>query len=242
MQPATRETSAWSAEVRRQGAPLIARGVVRALSEATISSRLAARLIELPFAEGNQFSVGDVLAKFECSRTEAEARAAAAVVIAQSKQVETNKELDKFEAIGKNELLISIAQLERAQAESDALATLLSECVLKAPFNGKVVSRLARVHEAVEPGSPLIKIVGTDGVELDLIVPSLWLSWLKVGHDFQFLVDETGSTLPAKVTRLYPNVDPISKTIRIVAVFTANTDFVLPGMSGTGNFQNNIAN
>jgi multidrug efflux pump subunit AcrA (membrane-fusion protein) len=41
----------------------------------------------------------------------------------------------------------------------------------------------------------------------------------------------------ATVTRTSPAVDPISQTIKIIAVFSNDQGTVLPGMSGTADFK-----
>jgi RND family efflux transporter MFP subunit len=214
----------------------IARGVVRAVGEATISSRLAARITELPLREGQSFQRGDLLVGFDCERPQAEARAAAAAVDVQTKLLETNEELDKFNAIGKNELLISRSQLDKARAERQAMDSQVKECRLTAPFSGRVMERMARAFEAVQVSQPLLRIADTSALELELIVPSVWLAWLKPGSAFQFRLDETGRALPATVQRLGAAVDPVSKTLRIVGNFRGGNDMVLPGMSGTAAF------
>lgn len=211
----------------------MARGVVRAVSEATLTSRLSARINALPFADGASFSKGDRLVEFDCERPKAEHRAATAVAAAQRKQVETNEELDRFNAVGKNELLVSQSQLDKALAEVDAMAATLTACQIDAPFNGRVVTRLARQHEAVQAGAPLLKIVDTSANEVDLIVPSQWLAWMATGTPFVFRVDETGASLKARVQRVSPSVDAVSRTVRIVATFDDPKAKVLPGMSGT---------
>lgn len=214
----------------------VVRGVVRAVGEATLSSRLAARISRLPLGEGEAFRQGEVLVEFDCERPRAEARAASAAVEAQRKTVETNEELDKFNAIGKNDLLVSRAQLDRVRAESEALQSQVRECAVLAPFDGRVMARMARAHESVQMGQPLLKVADTSDLELELIVPSPWLSWLKPGTPFQFRVDETGRVLQAQLSRVGAAVDPISRTVRVMARFAKQDAVVLPGMSGTGSF------
>jgi RND family efflux transporter MFP subunit len=214
------------------------RGVVRAVREATLSSRLAARIEEMPLAEGTSFKSGALLVRFDCERQNAEARAASAAAEAQKKTVDTNVELDKFESIGKNDLAISRSVLDKAQAESDALKSQVKDCNLYAPFAGRVTERLAHNYEAVTVSQPLLRIVDTSALELDVIVPSAWLRWLTPGADFEFRIDETGQVMTAKVARMNPAVDPVSKTIRVIGEFHSaeGLDRVLPGMSGTAMF------
>ena len=48
------------------------RGVVRAGAEATLTSRLAARIAAMPRQEGEFFRKGEMLVQFECDRPQAE--------------------------------------------------------------------------------------------------------------------------------------------------------------------------
>ncbi len=54
------------------------RGVVRASSQAVISTDLSARVARVGFKEGAQFQKGDVLVAFDCRRHEAELASAEA--------------------------------------------------------------------------------------------------------------------------------------------------------------------
>jgi RND family efflux transporter MFP subunit len=224
------------AAARALPGPGAARGIVRAVREATLSSRLAARVLEMPLAEGQSFARGDVLLRFDCERQRAEARAAAATVEVQTKTVETHQELDRFNAIGRNELLISIAQLDKVTAESEALKTSLKDCELRAPYAGRVSQHLVRSFEAVSVSQPLIRIVDGSELELQLIVPSAWLGWLEAGRGFDFAVDETGQRLRARVVRITPDVDPVSKTVRVLGRLQGPARRLQPGMSGTAQF------
>lgn len=213
-----------------------ARGVVRAVREATLSSRLAAKITQIPYVEGMTFRQGDILVAFDCERQAAEARAALAAVQVQAKTVETNQELDRFNSIGKNDLLISIAQLEKVTAESQALQSAIKDCKVFAPYNGTVVQLLARPFETVSASQPLLKIVDTSQIEVEMIVPSQWLQWLSTGRSFVFAVDENRKDLSFAVARISPSIDPVSKTVRVIGIPKGAPGGVLPGMSGTAKF------
>ena len=210
-------------------------GVVRAHEEATLSSRMAGRISRMPLREGEAFRRGQVLVELDCDKPRAETRAAAAQVAIQARMLDTNTELDSFNAIGKNELAISQAQHDKARAEHEALAAQLKDCTITAPFAGRVTEAMARTHETVTVSQPLLRIFDQGALELDIIVPSAWLQWLKAGQRFDFTVEETGETLPASVARMSARVDPVSKTVRIVGRIASGAR-VLPGMSGQARF------
>ena len=174
-----------------------------------------------------------MLVQFECDRPQAELCSAQALLQVQRRQLDAQTELEKFGATGKTEVDVARSQADKARADVDALQAQLRDCAISAPFAGRVVERLARSHEGVAVSQPLLRIQDTSALELDLIVPSNWLVWLQPGTRFAFRVDETQQTIDAAVHRLGAAVDPVSRTVRIVARFRGDVQRVLPGMSGT---------
>jgi RND family efflux transporter MFP subunit len=212
------------------------RGVINPTSESTISSRMTARITAMPYGEGQSFPAGALLARFDCSQINAELNAAKAATAAYRKSYDTNVELDQYEAVGKNEVAVSKANLGKAEAEANAVAAQLSDCEVHAPFAGKVVEQLSRAREIAASGQPLLKIQSGRDVELELIVPSNWLTWLKPGAAFGFKIDETGNVIRGRVKRFGASVDPVSKTIRVTGIVTQRSGLVLAGMSGSATF------
>ena len=214
----------------------IVRGVINPTSESTIASKMTARIVAMPYSEGQSFPAGALLARFDCAQIHAELNAAKAATAAYRKSYDTNVELDQYEAVGKNEVAVSKANLGKAEAEANAVATQLSDCEVRAPFAGKVVEQVAHAREIAASGQPLMKIQSGRDVELELIVPSKWLTWLKPGATFGFAIDETGNVIRGKVKRFGASVDPVSKTIRVTGIVTERNGLVLAGMSGTASF------
>jgi RND family efflux transporter MFP subunit len=214
----------------------LVRGIVKSKQEATIASRMTARIIAMPYGEGDSFPKGALLARFDCSQVQAQLNAAEAATAAYRKTYETNLELDQYKAIGRNEVAVSQANLGKADAEAKAVAAQLSDCAVYSSFSGKVVEEIAHVREIAASGQPLLKIQSGGNLEIELIVPSRWLTWLRPGATFGFKIDETGQEAKGIVTRLGASVDAVSKTIRITGDITESTGLVLPGMSGAASF------
>ena len=82
------------------------------------------------------------------------------------------------------------------------------------------MEQIAHAREIAASGQPLLKIQSGTDVEMELIVPSRWLTWLRPGATFGFAVDETGNSVRGQVTRFGASVDPVSKTIRVKAKMT----------------------
>jgi RND family efflux transporter MFP subunit len=214
------------------------RGVIRPLNEAMLSTDLVARAVEMPYREGDSFDQGALLIGFDCARYQAEVAAAWAAHTASRKTYQTNQELAEYNAVGRNELEVSKAEMSKAAAEARAAETRMVDCELRAPFSGRVAERVIHTFETSAPGEPLMKIVDDTRLEIELVVPSRWLVWLKPGVDFRFHVDETGGSHAAHVTRLGGAVDPVSQTVKLFAEFDATANGVLSGMSGSAEFGN----
>jgi RND family efflux transporter MFP subunit len=238
---AAAEAAPAKAELPKAAKPETAvRGIVQSKQEATIASRMTARIVAMPYGEGDAFPKGALLARFDCSQIQAQLNAAHAATAAYRKTYETNVELDQYEAVGKNEVAVSQANLGKADAEAKAVAAQLSDCAVYAPFSGKVVEEIAHAREVAASGQPLLKIQSGGNLEIELIVPSRWLTWLRPGAAFGFRIDETGQEITGVVTRLGASVDAVSKTIRVTGDITETSGLVLPGMSGSATFPDAI--
>jgi hypothetical protein len=70
------------------------------------------------------------------------------------------------------------------------------------------------------------------GFEVELLVPSRWLSWLKPGVAFTVHIEETDKSYPARVTRLGGRVDPVSQSNKVIGEITGPVIGLMAGMSG----------
>lgn len=214
-----------------------ARGVISALTEATIAVDYTARVSRLPKLEGESFKAGETLIAFDCRKYAAEVSAAKAQARARELVMANNRRLLAKGAIGGNEVRVSEAEYEQARADVQALQARTGSCEFKAPFDGRLVERIVQEHESPAPNQPLIRIVDMTRLEVETIIPSKWLSRVRPGDAFSFTVDETGETLAAEVVRMGATVDPVSQTIKAYGVLRAPSLSVLPGMSGTATFR-----
>lgn len=198
----------------------------------TISSELAARIASLPLQEGDTFRAGQQLVGFDCSLYQSQLRKAEASIEAVSALVQSNQRLAELNSIGQLEVQQAQGRLKEAQAEAATARTVVSRCAITAPFAGRVAKRHVAAHQYVAPGAPMLDILESGQLEVQMIVPSKWLVWLKPGTPFTVDVEELGQTFPAKVRRLGAQIDPVSQTVAVVGVIDSSLPALLPGMSG----------
>jgi multidrug efflux pump subunit AcrA (membrane-fusion protein) len=101
-----------------------------------------------------------------------------------------------------------------------------------APFNGRVAEQKARDQQFVQLGQPLLDIIDDSVLELEFLVPSAWLRWMRVGGALRVQIDETRKTYPARFIRVGARVDPVSQSIKVVAAIDGQHADLMAGMSG----------
>ena len=213
-----------------------ARGVLRARDQAVLSSELAGRILEMPFAEGQGFAKGEVLVRFDCSAYQAQLRAAEAGTRAAAEELAHNRQLAALNSVGRFEVALAEAKHAEAEAQAQVYQVQVRRCTLSAPFDGRVVTRKVQPHESVAAGAPLLEVVDNRSLEIHLLIPSRWLGKLKAGDVFTFTPDETGQPLRAEVKRLGARIDEGSQMLALIGSLPADAQGLLAGMSGTARF------
>lgn len=217
-------------------APDSARAQLVAARRAVISSSLSGKIDALPFREGDRFKQGDVLVAYDCALNRARLERAVLAESAARKKQAVAEQLEALRSISRSDVEQARAAVAVARAESSAERVLVDRCAINAPFAGRVGETYARAAESVAEGEKLLSIYDDAAFELEAIVPSRWLAWLKPGSALRITVDETGRTYEAAVSHIAGAVDPVSQSVKIIGRLADAQDTaaqLLPGMSGS---------
>lgn len=198
----------------------------------TLAAEIGARVRQIPVGEGGGFGEGDVLIAFDCSLQQAQLEKAKAEQEGAEHTQRANQRLMELNAIGQLELDLSRSALSRARAEVGASVALIEKCTVRAPFAGRVAEQKVREQQFVQPGQALLDILDDSVLELEFLVPSSWLSWLKPGHRLRVQIDETRKSYPARFTRIGARVDPVSQSVKVAAAIDGRFPELVSGMSG----------
>jgi RND family efflux transporter MFP subunit len=201
-----------------------------------LSSEIAAKIASLPFRDGDSFTAGQTLVSLDCSLYVAQLHKAQAEADAARELWQVNQRLAQLHSVGELEVEQADAKVKEAVAEVAYVQATVSKCVITAPFDGRVLKRVAAPQQFVEAGKPLLTIVDTSRLELKMIVPSKWLVDLKRGRPLTVQVEEVSKVYPAKVARIGARVDPVTQTVDVTAALTNSAPELLPGMSGWATF------
>ena len=212
------------------------RGLLKAKARSDLSVQIAARVTKIHKREGEAFRYKEVLLEFDCGLLEAEWRAANAAYKAKELKARSKKRLLGYQAAGRLDAAIAMAEAEQAAAVARQARLRVQQCKVRAPYDGWVVARHVDVYETPQAGGKLITVVRRGPLEVEIIVPTAWLKWLRKGQPFIFEVDGLGEKLRGRITRIGAVVDQVSQTIRVYGEVGTPPPIVRPGMTGKVSF------
>jgi len=112
-----------------------------------------------------------------------------------------------------------------------AYENLLENSILTSPIDGVVTARNYDVGDMYAMSAPLFTVEQIKPVKLLVAVSESDYSKIKKGDDAVITADAVpGKTFYGKVTRLYPTVDPATRTVTVEVQVANNYNTLRPGM------------
>lgn len=115
------------------------------------------------------------------------------------------------------EFSVRQAKIKLDQAKSDLRAAKksLEECIMKAPFNGVVVSVSANLGEFVGSGAPVLKLADISRLELSTDLKPATTSTMRIGQTSNLFVG-TQPVGTAQIRTILPMIDGASGLQRVI--------------------------
>jgi len=247
-------------------------GYVVAQRKAAISSKATGRLEWLGVAEGSRVKAGDIIARIDARDVVAQGEGAQANVKAAKAALEQAlaEERDALAQLKRNQDLlakgfVSAASVDTAKARADratagvgnARATIsaaeavsrnaqvsVDYTVIRAPFDGVILSKSANVGDLVTPFSnaadskgAVVSMADMSTLEVEADVAESSLSKIAVGQPAEILLDALPDTrFRGRISRIVPTVDRAKATVMTKVKFDAIDPRILPEMSAKVSF------
>lgn len=205
-------------------------GTITARRQSRLSSRTSGLILKLHVDAGSQVKTGDVLAeldpelvKLALERVKVERDQAAAELAEAKRQVQEVQDLAKVGGFSKSEaetresmVRVRAAALERTDVQIREQSELLARHKLIAPFDGVISQKLAEEGEWVQTGTPVLTLVETGSLRLDVQAPQEMYGDIGTADDIQVKLDAYPATIfKARVSSLVPVKDPVSRTFLV---------------------------
>lgn len=226
-------TFAWA---QKADTPTDIRVLLAPEAETTLVSPFVGSVRAVNLSLGQSFNRGKVLVSFDCDEQNARLHMADAELTAAKESHEAKLRLQGLQQAGEVEVSLAASTVERTKAQVALYRAQMAQCAVVAPFSGRAVKIIAKPHQGVSQGQPLLEIVSNGPLKLRLNAPAKWVGWLKRGTPFEVRIDETGKTYKARVTALNGRVDAVSQSIEIEAALDQAAPDLLAGMSGVASF------
>jgi RND family efflux transporter MFP subunit len=246
---------------------LNATGYVTARRQATVSSKITGKIVEVYIEEGMRVKAGQELARLDASYvskglalSQAEATAAASALEETRVRIrEAQLDHDRAARLAASEIS-SKADVDRARAQldaararlnaqSDQLATArqqielqrqnVEDTIIRAPFDGIVVSKDAQPGEMISPVSAgggftrtgICTIVDMESLEIEVDVNEAYIGRVSPNQRVEAVLDAYPEwRIPGHVITAVPTADRQKATVKVRIAFDQRDQRILPDM------------
>jgi RND family efflux transporter MFP subunit len=242
----------------RSGAVLIASGYVVAQRKAAVASKGTGRLVYLGVVEGDRVRAGRVIARIEDADVRAQlAQAEANLALSRADLRDAERSLARERTLLDSNFTSQAsydaaeARYERvkagialAQAAVQAAQVALENTVIRAPFDGTVLTKNADVGEVVAPlagsafsKSAVVTIADLRSLQVEADVAESNLEAISPGQPCEIVLDAyPDARYPGVVAKIVPTADRAKATVQVKVAFRSYDARVLPEMSAKVHF------
>ena len=242
----------------RAGAVLVASGYVVAQRKAAVASKGTGRLVYLGAVEGDRVRAGQVIARIEDADVKAQlAQAQANVQLSRAELHDAERSLARERLLGDSgfssqaSLDAAEARYQRvkagiaaAEAAVDAAQVALENTVIRAPFDGTVLTKNADVGEVVAPlaasafsKSAVVTVADLRSLQVEADVAESNLEAVSPDQPCEIVLDAYPDVrYPGVVAKIVPTADRAKATVQVKVAFRSYDARVLPEMSAKVHF------
>jgi membrane fusion protein (multidrug efflux system) len=206
-------------------------GTIYPNEEVVLMPKVAGRVKEIKFDEGQKVNSGSALFLLDDATEQALLKQAQAELDLAKQNLERSTKLADTRAISVQELDRLASELSLKEAQVHINEERAADMRLSAPLNGVVGPREVSVGQYVSVGQPLVTLTDSSKVKISYRLPESHAALLKPGQQVVLKISAyEDREFPATVDLINPQVDAATRTIEVRAI-AANEDGALkPGM------------
>src|SRR5213078_1977539 len=242
----------------RAGAVHVASGYVVAQRKAAVASKGTGRLVYLGVVEGDRVRAGQVIARIEDADVKAQlAQAQANVQLSRAELHDAGRSLERERFLSdsgaSSQASVDAAEaryqrvkasIATAEAAVEVAQVALENTVIRAPFDGTVLTKNADVGEVVAPlaasafsKSAVVTIADLRSLQVEADVAESNLEAVSPGQPCEIVLDAYPDVrYPGVVAKIVPTADRAKATVQVKVAFRSYDARVLPEMSAKVHF------
>lgn len=178
---------------------------VVSLNQSLISAQLSARITEVAVRVGDTVKKDQLLVKLDCRDSELVRQSSVARKQLAEKDLARANKLKLSSSIALSNLNQRQTELIHARVAHQQANLQVARCRLHSPYHGVITERIAAVGSLATPGSPMIRLIDIDRLELKASMPDQDAHSLISANPITFTTG--GTTHPVKLRTVMPLLD-----------------------------------
>jgi membrane fusion protein, multidrug efflux system len=218
------EKQQWEGTLTAVGSITAAKGVVVANDAPGIVSRIL-------FESGAVVRQGQTLVELDTAVERAQLASSRARMDLAVINADRSRALVKSAAIAQSQADTDESQLKTTTTDSSALQAQIDRKIVRAPFTGRLGIREVNLGQYLNSGTRITVLEAIDTVYVDFTLPQQRLADITIGQPVRVTIEgASGPPQEGKVTAVDPEVDSLTRTIKVRAAVPNKGETLRPGM------------
>lgn len=192
-------------------------GNVETSNDIMISAELSGKIVSFNVEEGQNVKKGQTILRIDDSKLKQEKARIEAITLQAKENYERLKKVYEEDGIGSElDYLNAKYAYDQSNSALESINVDLANTRVKAPFNGRVESKLMDIGEMVSAGTHVVRLIGSDDYKITAGVPARYADVIVAGDKVDIWFDTQGSQEQIKEISFVGNsIDPQDRTFRI---------------------------
>lgn len=231
MQPPPTTVNAATVEATTWEQTLTSTGTLTPVQGVTVSAEVAGRVTRISFNAGDRVDAGTTLVELDTDAENAQLKAAMANAALARSNLNRSRRLGRGQLISRAEVDRAAAEFKAAQAQVGIMRATLARKTIKAPFGGRLGLRQINLGQILRVGDPVVSLQTLDPIHADFSLPQQYLGNLQPDMTVRLSTDAApGKTFTGRLLAVSPEVDPLTRNLRVQAEFSNPDDLLRAGM------------
>lgn len=205
-------------------------GSLRAVQGVTLAAELGGTVVEIAVENGAKVSKGELLVRLDTSVEQAQLAAAEANLRLAQLQLERSGSLLAQNTISQSEFDAAEAAAAASAAEVANIRAQIAKKSIRAPFAGRVGIRTVNLGQTLSAGTAVIPLQALDPIFIDFTLPQQKIGRLANGQKLGVRLDGLAGEFEGVVTAINPEVDPLTRNVRVQGTLANAEESLRPGM------------
>jgi multidrug efflux system membrane fusion protein len=213
---------------------LTAVGDLAAVHQVNVTSDVSGRITEILFTAGTEVKAGSPLIQLFDAPEQADLASFKAQATVAQLSLDRAKQLASRQFGPQATVDSTQAAFDQANAGIARTQAVISQKLVRAPFDGELGVRKVEVGQFLTAGTQIVTLTDLSMLYLNFTVTEKDSGNLKVGQTVRILVDAyPGRTFEGKITTIEPQIAAETRNIRVQATIENPDKILKPGMFAT---------